>query len=307
MDQVMDEYISKLNLGAVKEFGDMSVIPIFTPIKGPEYLTLKEALDADQLIITEIDESGRVSELKVKNTGDVPVLLLDGEEIIGAKQNRVLNTTILVAAGAEIEVPVSCTEQGRWSYRSRRFTDSDVIAAHRVRRSKSRSVHLNLKNEGNYRSNQMEVWNEIDEISMDAKVKSPTRAMKDVYNTRSGDLKEYMEAFTPEENQKGIMVLINGEVAGFEVLSSEKAYKLLHNKLIKSYAMEAILSHQEKSVPNDAKQAETFIDEAKQSEETSYKSLGYGCDHRFSGVKLSGSSLIYDANVIHSAFFKIPY
>lgn len=305
MDEVMEEYISKLDLGEVKEFGDMSVIPIFTPIKGPEYLTLKEALEDNQLIITEIDESGSVGELKVKNTGEMPVLLLDGEEIIGAKQNRVLNTTILVAAGAEIEVPVSCTEQGRWSYRSRRFSDSDVIAAHRVRRSKSRSVNLNLKNEGNYRSNQMEVWNEIDKISMDAKVKSPTRAMKDIYNIRSEDLKKYMEVFTIEENQKGIMVLINGEVAGFEVLSSEDAYKLLHNKLIKSYAMEAILSHGEKSAPNDVKQAEKFIEMTKQSEETRYKSLGYGYDHRFSGESLSGSSLIYDASIIHSAFFKI--
>lgn len=305
MDAVMEEYISNLNLGAFKEFGDMAVVPIFTPIKGPEYLTLKEALKSELLIITEIDESGSVGELKVKNKADIPVLLLDGEEIVGAKQNRVLNTTILVAAGDEITVPVSCTEQGRWSYRSRRFRDSNVIAAHRVRMSKSRSVNLNLINEGNYRSNQREVWNEINELSTEANVNSPTSAMKDVYKTQKTVLKKYVDAFPLEENQKGIMVLINGEVAGFEVLSSDKAYKLIHNKLIKSYALDAVLTSQGKTKINDSQQVRKFMDQAKKSEEARYKSLGRGYDHRFSGPDLSGSSLIYDANVIHSAFFKL--
>ena len=306
MDTVMDEYISNLDFGAVKEYKDMAVIPIFTPMKGPEYLTLKEALEADLLIITEIDESGSVGELKVKNKAEIPVLLLDGEEIIGAKQNRVLNTTILVAAGEEILVPVSCTEQGRWSYRSRRFRDSNVIAAHRVRRSKSRSVHNNLKNEGIFRSNQMEVWNEINELSQEAKVKSPTSAMKDIYKTQNTDLNEYVDAFPLEKEQKGIMVLINGEAAGFEVLSSDKAYKQIHHKLIKSYAVDAVLTEKGKiKEKHDNTETENFIDEAKKSKETSYKSLGYGYDHRFSGSKLSGSSLIYKASVIHSAFFKL--
>ena len=48
--------------------------------------------------------------LRVINGADRPVLLLDGEELVGAKQNRVLNTSVLVAKGARLDIPVSCVE-----------------------------------------------------------------------------------------------------------------------------------------------------------------------------------------------------
>lgn len=306
MDKVMEDYISNLNLGPVTEFKDMTVIPIFSQTTGPNYLTLKEAMEQDLLLITEIGKEGSVGELKVKNLADIPVLLLDGEEIVGAKQNRVLNTTILVGAGTEIEVPVSCTEQGRWSYKSRRFSDSNVIASRRVRRSKSASVKDSLRNRGNFRSNQREVWREIDEMSMDSKVSSSTRAMKDVYASQETDLSLFIEAFPYKENQKGILVLINSEIAGLEVVSSEKAYKLLHEKLIRSYAVDAILSPDPEKQGKDAvAEARKFMDRTKKSSESQHKSVGYGCDHRFDGEKLIGSSLTVEDKVIHSAFFNL--
>ena len=40
---------------------------------------------------------------------------------IRAKQNRILNLTILVGGGKKLLIPVSCVKQGRWSYRSRDF------------------------------------------------------------------------------------------------------------------------------------------------------------------------------------------
>lgn len=306
MDKVMEEYISTLDLGPVTEYNDMTVIPIFSPLTGPNYLTLKEAMEQELLLITEVDEKGSVGELWVKNLADIPVLLLDGEEIIGAKQNRVLNTSILVGAGEEIPIPVSCTEQGRWAYKSRRFSDSDDIAAHRVRRSKSVSVKDSLWNEGSYRSNQGEVWSEINKMSMEAEVHSSTRAMKDVYTSRETDLSKYMEAFPYIEKQKGILVLINGEIAGLEVVSSEKAYKLLHDKLIRSYALDAILSPEKEKHEKDAvQQALQFMDKTKKTVESRHKSVGHGCDRRYSGDKLVGSSLTVKDEVIHTVFFSL--
>ena len=58
------------------------------------YLTLKEALEKRLLVIKEVSAQASVPELKVINNADLPVLLLDGEELAGAKQNRVLNTTM---------------------------------------------------------------------------------------------------------------------------------------------------------------------------------------------------------------------
>ena len=49
---------------------------------------------------------------------------MDGEELIGAKQNHTLNLSILVPAHASIDIPVSCVERGRWHHLSREFSSA---------------------------------------------------------------------------------------------------------------------------------------------------------------------------------------
>ena len=46
------------------------------------------------------------------------VLFLEGEELVGAKQNRILNTSVLIAAHTKSKIPVSCVEAGRWGYKT---------------------------------------------------------------------------------------------------------------------------------------------------------------------------------------------
>ncbi len=89
--------------------------------------------------VTEVSQSGSVPELKVVNKADVPVLLLDGEELAGAKQNRVLNTTILLMEHSETIIPVSCTEHGRWDYATPSFSESGNVMAHQLRARKASS------------------------------------------------------------------------------------------------------------------------------------------------------------------------
>ena len=169
MEKVIADYVSGFTLGELQTYKNFAVIPVFHQANGsPYYLTLKEALEQGLLTITEVGHEGTVPELKVINKGDSAVLLLDGEELVGAKQNRVLNTTILLAGHTETVIPVSCTEHGRWSYQSSTFGDSDVVMASQVRREKSRSVSHNLKTAGQYRSNQGEVWDGIADMSREA-------------------------------------------------------------------------------------------------------------------------------------------
>jgi hypothetical protein len=64
---------------------------------------------------------------------------------VGAKQNRILNMTVLVAAQSEGTIPVSCVEQGRWAYRVRHSAPSDFslcdgCARRRARESAARSA-----------------------------------------------------------------------------------------------------------------------------------------------------------------------
>ena len=93
--------------------------------------------EADRDRVTEVSEAGSVPFLQVANGADRPLLLLDGQELIGAKQNRILDTTVLVAAHTEVTIPVSCVEQGRWGYRGRQFRpgDASLYASLRARKA----------------------------------------------------------------------------------------------------------------------------------------------------------------------------
>ena len=113
---------ASFQLGELRTHKGIGLWPVFAEIHPkPCYITLVEALALDGFKITEVSEGGSVPSLRVINETPQHVLLFDGEELKGAKQNRILNTTILMAAGSALDVPVSCTERGRWSYESNEF------------------------------------------------------------------------------------------------------------------------------------------------------------------------------------------
>lgn len=101
-------------VGEPTEHRGIVVVPLY-PLRNPvaRYVTLDTGL-ARGVSITETSEAGDVPELVVSNPLDDDVMLYDGAELVGAKQNRILNVTVLVAAGSTITIPVSCTEEGRW-------------------------------------------------------------------------------------------------------------------------------------------------------------------------------------------------
>ena len=63
--------------------------------------------------VTEVSQGGSVPDLRLINKSANKLLAVDGEELIGAKQNRIVNATFLIAANTEIIIPVSGVEQGR--------------------------------------------------------------------------------------------------------------------------------------------------------------------------------------------------
>ncbi len=306
MDQNIKNFIGRIQLGDMQVHDNMAVIPLFLDSNGgPSYITLKEALDMGTFTVTEVSKGGSVPELKAINKGNIPVILLDGEELAGAKQNRVLNTTVLVAANSEIIIPVSCTEHGRWSYTSSEFRDSDLIMAYNIKRKKARSVMRNVRESGRYASDQKEVWDDIQAMSGNAKVHSSTGAMKDVFESREKDLDDYINAITLMPAQKGIMVMINGALMGFDVLSSDTAYAKLHQKLLKSCAIEALLDRKKKTIVPIPAIAKGFLQDIITCDETKHKSVGLGYDYRFEGKEKVGTALVHEDKVIHMAFFTL--
>lgn len=305
MDSIIRDYLAGLKFGEMQSFKNMGILPIFMPINGsPDYLTLKEALDTKHLIITEVDQSGSVPILKVINTANQLILLLDGEELIGAKQNRVLNTSILLEQNSKTLIPVSCTEQGRWAYTSAAFDYSEAFMSHSARSGKLRTVSSSLHEGRGHTSDQGQVWAEIEKLHLAAGTSSPTRAMRDVYTAKTKELEAYLQAFAYVPQQQGLLVFINGEVVGFDIVSRETAYKAVHPQFVKSYAMDALLQTTEQTAEPSATKATNFLQKAMRCNESRFEAVGQGYDYRFEGPMVIGSVLVHTERVIHMAFFK---
>jgi len=124
--QNFDSFLSSLTIGSPIAVNALSVYPLLrSSADAPFYDTLSDAVRAGTLHITEVSAAGSVPELRVVNDGKRPVLIIDGEELVGAKQNRIVNLTVLVPEGTTIPLPVTCVEAGRWRHVSDEFAPAD--------------------------------------------------------------------------------------------------------------------------------------------------------------------------------------
>jgi len=140
----MDPIISFLEIAKLARkqvHQNLTIFPLLAPDGiEPDYLILEQALDQNLIQITELDTEGSVPELKLKNLGKKSVLIIEGEELVGAKQDRIVNSSFLVAGNTEVIIPVSCVEQGRWSYRSEAFTSGKKMMHASLRREHQEDV-----------------------------------------------------------------------------------------------------------------------------------------------------------------------
>ncbi len=185
--------------------------------------------------------------------------------------------------------------------------------AYKSRSRQTRSVHESLQSCGAPMSNQGEVWHGIAELQEQACAHSPTSAMSDVYKAREQDLQKCDEAFKPVTNQVGLMALIGGKPAGIDMVSLTGAYAKLHPKLVRSYALEALLDGRptkpDKAAPAPPPAspdvAKAFLAEVASAEERQFASVGHGTDYRYKATGLAGTALVHDKEGIHAAFFRL--
>lgn len=306
MEATVKDSLERIKFGEIQIHGHVAVIPMIgNGVAGPDYLTMREAMEKQFLTVTEVTEGGTVPELKVVNRAEKPVLLLDGEELAGAKQNRVLNTTILLKEMSETVIPVSCTEHGRWDYRTAQFEESGHIMSAKLRRVKNASVHENLRSAHSFRSDQGAVWDEIAIQAHINKISPVTGAMKDVLDAKHEDLDAFLEHLPSVAGQEGFIVLVNGEVVGMDKVSCACSFGLLHPKLIRSYVMDALTEKPKPAKETPRAKADAFLERILHCTEQDFDSVGYGKDYRYEGRKIVGSALVHDGTVIHMAFFQV--
>ena len=314
MDKTIMAAVGAVHLGEAIAYGSLSVLPLFSnEPQGPEYLTLGEALAQDLVTVTEVSEAGSVPDLKVISRAAQHVLIVDGEELSGAKQNRCLNTSVLLAPHSETQVPVSCTEHGRWGYASgsSAFSESGHVLAREARSRRTAQVHASLAARASFTSmeGQREVWDSIQSLSQRAAAPSPTGAMRDVFDSRAGSMEAAVAALPTMPRQVGSLFLSGNDVLGLDLVSRPAAYARLHPKFVRSYLLETLLSTPaELSAPAELAGGEreagrVFLDRMLAADEKSFPSVGCGQDHRLSGPGQIGSALVWDRTVLHLACF----
>jgi hypothetical protein len=241
MEAILHNYLDQIKIGGKQVYKNLALFPLLSNLAIPlEYLTLDEALGGGLVEVTEKDKGGSVPELQVVNKSPQMVLILDGEELVGAKQNRVVNTTILIQAQTTLIIPVSCVEQGRWAYNNPRFESKNRIMSGNLRARKAEQVHHNLRTNMEYVADQRAIWDEISEKATRMEAESPSMAMSAMYENKATPLEEYTKNFRPIEGQVGAVFLINGNVAGLDSFGRPETLSRVFKKLIQSYALDAI-------------------------------------------------------------------
>jgi hypothetical protein len=168
-------------IGFELRFQNLSIVPLIgLHWSERTYDTLDEALRRDTLQIREVSEAGSVPEVAVKSSGRQPVLIIDGEELIGAKQNRTVNLSILIPPGSRVVVPVTCVESGRWQARSVTFDSSPRTHFAAGRAAKAAQVSNALRASGFARADQEQVWSDIAQKSARLDAVSDSGAMSGI-------------------------------------------------------------------------------------------------------------------------------
>ena len=297
--------IAKVTLGEKQALEKLSVIPLVRPDTFElDYLTLEEANREGSASITETSMEGTVPELVFRNDADKAVLLMDGEELNGAKQNRIVNLTILAPARSKISIPVSCVEAGRWHHESTEFAVADRAMFSRARARKSEDISASLMRNGQRNSRQGEVWEDIALKAAQMRCESPTAAMASMFESHRGSLEAYVVALQPVEGQVGAIFLIDGEVAGIELFDHTATLQRLMPKLVRSYALDALdTSHHAGRAQKNTTTAQDRLKQLSVARVQSFPAVGEGNDLRLTDEHFAGGALQARGRLVHLCAF----
>lgn len=292
----------ELRVGAPLRHESLCVFPLFGPTQGGIEYRLSHVAIADQsLLVEEVSEAGSVPELLVENKGDVRVLFLEGQELIGAKQNRILNTSVLVAAHTKIKVPVSCVEQGRWGYRSKYFGSSDAHSPSKLRRSLKASVTRSVKENMGHRSDQGEVWSQVACLHATHNVHSDSAAMSDAFGALDSRIREYRENLKYVEGASGMAVAIGERIVAVDIFDQPATCEQVWDRLLSGVVFDAIEARRIDRVASRAA-VEQLLAAASDLPWEPTQAVGEGVEYRAESPRGDhASALVFQDIIVHGS------
>ena len=286
-------------VGEPQSQGALTVFPLFSSSpSGVDYRLAAEALDAEEVVVEEVSEAGSVPELVVKNRGASRVLFLEGEELVGAKQNRVLNTSVLVAPRSRTRIPVSCVEQGRWRYRDRNLETSGSFSTTKIRLAVKASVARSLKERRGHRSDQATVWREVDELQTSHGVSSATAAMSDVYDARRDRIDEFQDGLPYVDGAAGMAVAVGDRVVALDLFDKPSTCRKVWRGLLSGYVFDALEAEARRPAAGDVHR---LLEAAREAAWEAVEAVGEGEEYR---AELDGdraSALYAQGSLVHGS------
>ena len=291
----MNTLVSHYSLGEPQVAGPLGVFPVFGPAPRLSYRSFAQATELGALV-REVDGGGSVRSLVLENPTDLPLLLYEGEEVLGARQNRTFDESVLVGSGEKVTVEVSCVEAGRWeaARRAEALQPSPQAADPDLRHLK-RAAKRSLGH-----ADQREVWAAVATRLADHGVSSPVSAMSDLYDGRRTALHALAKAVRPVEGQVGALASVSGRPMALDLLSRADAFATLLPRLAQGYAL-AALGACDGHAGHDA--ALHFLSDALAAPRVHTPTRGLGRGVAIGTPSLVGSGLEHDEGLIALAAF----
>lgn len=304
--RTLQEEFSHIEVGRSSEFRNLTVFALMRrgePFREMDYLLLEDGMAQGKVRVTELHAGGSVPELRLENNADLPVLLVDGEELVGAKQNRVLNLTILAPAKQTTVIPVSCVEAGRWRMASADLKTADHVMYSLGRGEQMAQVTASMRSSGTRKSDQGAIWRNIAAKAARLRTSSPTGAMSDIYERHAKSVEEFTRAFAWQENQCGVAFAIGGRILGLEIFDYSEVMRRFFQKLLRSYALDALDAAPAANGAASVESVRALVTQAGAAQSFMEQALGTGKDVRFSGREISGAALWAQERYIHICAF----
>jgi len=280
----------------------LTVFPLFAgPCREVEYDLSDEAINRGNVTVEEVSEAGSVPDLSVENQGDLRVLFLEGEELVGAKQNRILNTSVLIAAHTKSKIPVSCVEAGRWGYKSRQFGSGGTHSSSMLRRVLKASVSKSVREERGHRSDQGEVWEEVARQQHALGAVSGTSAMADTFAAHQQRLDEFREKLTYVEGAVGAAVAVGGRIVAIDLFDKPTTCGKVWNRLLSGAILDALELAGDTKQPDRAV-VERALAELRNLSWESAETVGEGEEYRAASPRGDhASALVLDGTIVHGS------
>lgn len=292
--------VPSVRVGAPVSSDKLTVFPLYLEApRAPRYRLADDALADGSAVVEEVNEGGSVPNLAVNNTGAAPVLFVEGQELRGAKQNRVLNASVLVAANTRTVLPVSCVEQGRWRYVSKQFTSSEYYSSSKMRQVLKKSVTESTTAGRGHTSDQGAVWGEVTRQMRSVGGTSDTMAMADTMTHLKPLIDRTAAEIAYAEGAAGLAIAVGGKVVCVDLFDAPETCRKVWPRVIRGVAADAA---EEKGAARVSADDVTAALASLQTEPwKQVAAAGAGEEQRSESAKWHGSVLTLDGDLVHGS------